>query len=184
MISAALAVLENEGQREELSKFYEKYKNRFLSIALHILHNKERAEDAVQEAFLKIADKPNTFFSLDETKQNQYLYAIVKNASIDILNKNRKIQTDDNTENIILGNDAEFPEKFVLDDISYKELIEFIKGLPKLQQNVLVLNRLLKLSISETAQQLNVSETAVNQRLYLARKAIKQYIEERRTRND
>ena len=184
MISAALAVLEDEGQREELSEFYEKYKNRFLSIALHMLHYKEAAEDAVQEAFLKIANKPDTFFSLINEEQIPYVCAIVKNVSFDMYNKNNRIQTEELTENIIYQNNLEPLEKFVMDDISYKELIEFIKGLPALQQNVLVLTRLLKLSISETAQQLNVSETAVNQRLYLARKAIKQYIEERRNRND
>lgn len=184
MILAALAVLEDEGQREELSEFYEKYKNRFLSIALNILNGKETAEDAVQEAFLKIANTPDTFFLINDEEQITYMCAIVKNVSLDMYNKNNHIQTEELTENIIYQNNPELLEKFVLDDISYKELIEFIKGLPKLQQNVLVLNRLLKLSISETAQQLNVSVVAVNQRLYLARKAIKQFIEERRNRND
>ena len=184
MIAAALAVLENEGRREELSDFYEKYKNRFLSIALHILHNKEGAEDAVQEAFLKIADRPDTFFSLNEIKRIRYLCTAVKNASIDFYNKSRKNQTEELTDEMIFQHDTEPLEKLVLDDISHKELIEFIKSLPKLQQNVLVLTRLSEMSISETAQVLNISEAAVNQRLYLARKAIRQFIEERRAHND
>ena len=184
MISAALAVLENEGQREELSEFYEKYKNRFLSIAFNKLNDKDAAEDAVQEAFLEIANKPDNFFFLNDEDQIFYVCAIVKNVSVDMYNKNNHIQIEELTENIIYQNNPELLEKFVLDDISYKELIEFIKGLPKLQQNVLVLNRLLKLSISETAKQLNVSVAAVNQRLYLARKAIKQFIEARRNHND
>lgn len=59
-----------------------------------------------------------------------------------------------------MGNDPEFLEKLVLDEYAYSKIIEFIKGLPKLQQNVLVLTCLLKLPISETAQQLNISKTA------------------------
>lgn len=66
MISAALAVIENEQQRNELSALYEKNKDRFLNIVLDLLHNKEEAEDAVQETFLRIADKPDNFFSIEE----------------------------------------------------------------------------------------------------------------------
>ena len=184
MISAALAVLENEGQRDELSKFYEKYKKRFLTIALRILDRMEASEDAVQEAFLRIADRPDTFFSLSDMERIPYMYTIVKNVSFDMYNKNNHIQTEELNEKIISGNDPESLEKMVLDEYAYREIIEFIKNLPQLQQDVLVLNRLLKLSIAETAQQLNISKAAVNQRLYLARKAIKQFINERRERND
>ena len=66
MISAALAVLEDEGQREELSEFYEKFKSRFYAIAFEHLHNREEAEDAVQDAFSAITDKPEIFFTKNE----------------------------------------------------------------------------------------------------------------------
>lgn len=62
MISEALAVLETEEQRNELADFYEKNKSRFYTIAFDHLHNQEEAEDAIQEAFLEIANKPDTFF--------------------------------------------------------------------------------------------------------------------------
>lgn len=184
MISGTLAVLNSEAERNEMSVFYEKYKKRLLNIALKILQSEEEAEDAVQEAFLKIADKPDTFFSLDDTKRIWYLCVVVKNASIDRYNKRNKVQLEPLHEDMIYQNDTKLLENTMFNKISHKELIEFISGLPKLQQNVLVMTRLLKLSISETAQQLNVSEKAVNQRLYLARKAIKQFIDERRNRNE
>ena len=63
MISAALAVLETDEQRNELSEFYEKNINCLLNYALNMLHNEEETEDAVQEAFLQIADKPDVFFA-------------------------------------------------------------------------------------------------------------------------
>lgn len=183
MISEALAVLETDEQRNELAVFYEKHKNRFLNLALNYLHNQEAAEDAVQEAFLKISNKPDTFFSLGDNRRIHYLCAVVKNVCVDMLIKRRRIQPDELSDNTVLPNDSESLESLVLDSISHKELIEFIKSLPKLQQNVLVLTRLSKLSISETARVLNISEKAVNQRLYLARKAIRKFVEERRNRN-
>lgn len=183
MISGAMAILKSEAQRNEMSFFYEKNKKRLLSIALNILHYEEEAEDAVQDAFLKIADKPDTFFSLNDTKRILYFCAVVKNASIDRYNKRKKVQTEPLTDDLVYQNDTELLENTLLNNISHKELIEFIRSLPKQQQNVLVMTRLSKLSISETARQLNVSEKVVNQHLYLARKAIKKFIEERRNSN-
>ena len=99
-----------------------------------------------------------------------------------MLNKGKRLGSVELNENMTLNDDP--LESLVLNEISHKELIGFIGSLPPLQQNVLVLTRLLKLSISETAETLRVSERALNQRLYLARKAVKQFVEERRRRND
>lgn len=181
MVSAALAVLEFEGQRSELSAIYDTYRKRFVGIAQKTLRNREDAEDAVQQAFLEIADKPDTFFSLNDKNRLRYLCAVVRNVSVNMLNKRKRLKSVELNENMAYSDDP--LESLMLSDISHGELIGFIESLPLLQQNVLVLTRLLKLSISETAKTLRISEKAVNQRLYLARKAIKQFVEERRRRN-
>lgn len=49
MISAALAVLESEEQRNELSEIYENNISNFYNIAFQQLHNKHDAEDAIQD---------------------------------------------------------------------------------------------------------------------------------------
>lgn len=183
MISAALAVLEFEGQRSELSEIYEKYRKRFLGIALKILHNCENAEDAVQEAFLRIADNPDTFFSLNGTKRIGYICTAVKNVSVVMYNKRKRQRLVELTEDIVPNDDPAPLESLVMSEISCSELIGFIDGLPPLWQSVLVLTRLSKLSIAETAKALKISEAAVNQRLYLARKAMKKFVEERRRGN-
>ena len=46
MISAALAILESEEQRNELTELYRENSKRFLNIALSKLHNVQDAEDA------------------------------------------------------------------------------------------------------------------------------------------
>ena len=51
MIDFILSTMENEEQRNELAEFYSKHKSRLYSITLSKLHNKEEAEDAVQEVF-------------------------------------------------------------------------------------------------------------------------------------
>ena len=59
MISSALSMLETEEQRDILSEFYEENKNRFYGMAYSKLQNRVLAEDAVQEAFVRIMQYPN-----------------------------------------------------------------------------------------------------------------------------
>ncbi len=184
MISDALAVLENIGQQNELSRFYDKNKARLYEIAYKHLHNKEEAEDAVQEAFLRIADKPDKFFSLSGSNRVYYICAVVRNVSVDIFNKKNKIKASGITEDSAFEDDVSPIENSLFDKVSRDEILLFIDNLPPLQRNVLILTCLSELSISETAQTLNISKTVVNQRLYLARKSIKNFIEERRKCNE
>ena len=179
MISAALAVLETDEQRNELSEFYEENKNRLFAIASEHLHNQQDSEDAIQETFLRIADKPDKFFSLSRTEQSFYVSAIVRNVSVDIYKKRAKHQTDAISEDIVYQSEPELLENSLLEKISHDEILDFINNLPPLQRNVLILTCLSGLSVSETAEMLKISKSAANQRLYLARKSIRKFIEER-----
>ena len=51
MISAALAVLKTDEERNALSEIYTKNIKSFYSIAFSKLHNAHDSEDAIQEAF-------------------------------------------------------------------------------------------------------------------------------------
>ena len=73
MISAALAVLESEEQRNELSEIYENNISNFYNIAFQQLHNKHDAEDAIQDAFLAIANNPSIFFGIPNENKMPYL---------------------------------------------------------------------------------------------------------------
>lgn len=183
MIAAALAVLENEGQRKELSEFYKKHESRFLNIALHIVHNKEGAEDAVQEAFLSITDKPDLFFSLNETERIRYLCGVIKNVSVDIYNKAQKLQTEKLSEDIVYQNDDNPVENSLFDNISHDEILDFIGTLPETQRAVLVLAYSSRMKSDEIAAALNIPVTVVYKRLYSARRAVKLFLEERRNNN-
>lgn len=179
MISAALSVLETKEQRNILSIFYNNYKDRLLAIAFSKLHSKSLAEDTVQEAFMQIATKPEKFFSLTDEEKIRYFDIVVKNLSIRMFNKmkNRNYEIFDEHESELFSTIT--LEDNIFDEFSHNEIINFINNLPQLQRSVLILTRLNGLSIDDTAQALNVSKAVVNQRLYIARKSIKEFISER-----
>jgi len=181
MIEAVLSVIENEAQRNQLADFYSHYKSRLFSIAFSKLHNEAEAEDAVQEAFSRIASKPDTFFNIQLIeKQVAYVDVIVRNIAIDMYNSKNKYVTTDLNENEIYDYDNINLDDKLFENISRNELVNFVDNLPPLQRNVLILTCFVNLSIDETAERLKISKKAANWRLYLARKAIKEFIAERR----
>ncbi len=181
MIDVILSTIENEIQRNELATLYEKYKNCLYSIALSNLHNEIDAEDAVQEAFSEIADKPDVFFGVLSEKRPAYLKSMVKKISVNMFNAKKeipKVSIDELNEEIETVSAT--LENALFDKIAHDEVMSFVNKLPPMQRSVLIFHCLYNLSVDETAQRLNISLSTVNKHLMLARKAVRAFIEERR----
>ena len=78
MISAALAVLKTDEERNALSEIYTKNIKSFYSIAFSKLHNSHDSEDAIQEAFLAIARNPDNFFAIPQEKRVSYINVMIR----------------------------------------------------------------------------------------------------------
>ncbi len=177
MIDAILSTIENEEQRNELADFYSKNKERFCRIAYSKLKNHYDAEDAVQEVFSEIADKPERFFDIPPEDRLAYTDIMIRNVSVDMFNAKNKVHIEELDEEIedmtiSLKND-------IFDKISYDEIVLFMKQLPVEQKTVLLLHYYFDLTIYETAQRLHISTSTVNKRLKSARRAIRKFIDER-----
>lgn len=178
MIEAALAALENDNQRNRLSAFYEQYKNRFYGIAYSKLHNSEEAEDAVQETFLRVVDRPTKFFEMPDRERVRFVEGIVRHVSIDKYNKNKKDNTvsiEDIGDDVMSGTIS--PEEKYITDASASELAQFALTLPENQQQVLFMYIHQKLGYSEISKILGISEELARKRVSNARKAIKNFAE-------
>ena len=111
MISAALAVLESEEQRNELSEIYEQNVSNFYNIAFQHLHNKHDAEDTIQEAFLAIAKNPGPFFDVAVNKRISYINVIIRNTAYKMRDKKHKV-----SENEIVLDDTIIDEQISVED--------------------------------------------------------------------
>ena len=176
MIDAVLSTIENDTQRNELEEFYKENLNNFLYLAYSNLHNTSDAEDAVQEAFRRIAEKPEIFFAVPLNDRIRYVFIIVKNVSVETFNKKNKAIFEQISDECFYDEDQPSLEDSILGKISSNELKEFIKALPPLQRDVLTLRCVVGLSTAETANSLNISQSAVKERLRLARKAIHNFV--------
>ncbi len=180
MIDFILSTIENEEQRNELAEFYSKHKSRLYSIALSKLHNKEDAEDAVQEVFSEIADNPKKFFDVPPDYRLAYTDVMLKNIAIDMFKRKNKVHIEELSEGI--EDVGASLENTLFDGIGHSEVIEFVNRLPTMRRNVLMLHCFFDIPIIEIAQRLKIAPATASKHLTLARKAVKDFVDERKNR--
>jgi RNA polymerase sigma-70 factor (ECF subfamily) len=164
------------GSVAAFDKIVRRYDRRMLRIAQSVTHNREEAEDAVQEAFLKAYQK------LDQFRQNAtfstWMIRIVLNEALMKLRKQRTFREESLDGDS--SNDSDALPRDVTDwspnpqelygATEFREIL--IKCLGRLQpalRVVFVLRDVEELSISETCEVLNLSEAAIKSRLFRAR---------------
>ena len=79
-----------QGDVEEYRKIVNKYNGRIMASAINILGNREDAEDACQEAFIKAYCHLDKYDS--KKSFNSWLYGIIYNQCLDKLRKRQPIQ--------------------------------------------------------------------------------------------
>ena len=163
----------NAAAFEELVK---RYDTKLFRIAQHITHNREDAQDAVQEAFLKVFRKLTQF--QENSKFSTWLTRITVNESLMKLRKQRhnkefsidnNFESEDHSLTSELADWARNPEELYrgseLRNILRSELQELQPGL----RVVFVLRDIEGLSTEETAEVLESPPVAVRARLWRAR---------------
>lgn len=176
MISAALAIIENESQCNELSEIYERNIKMFYSIAFSKLHNKQDAEDAIQESFLAIAKNPALLFNIPTNKRVSYINVVIRNTSSKIWNKKHKIYENE-TELDDALNEQISVEDIVINECMCELILKFIETLPETTKAAVYLKTHLGLKNGDIANALGISEGAAKKRIARAINQIKQYME-------
>ena len=170
-----------------IEKCYQRYEQKMYQSAYYILHHAEQAEDAVQEAFLKLMKRPHClssepcqlpellksavyFSDVDSDDCKRYLITVIKHSSIDIYNKKRKEQE------IISYSNEDVMIDWAGGCIETKEEIdlkELIAKLPPKYYAVVDCLVLKNLSVKETARKLNITEATVRKRFERSKKMLK-----------
>lgn len=163
-----------KGDQAAFRSLVEEYRQQAFSMAFRILCDEEEARDVVQDSFIKIWQKIETFDMKE--KFSTWLNKIVANSAIDRLRqiKRHKLVNLDKAINTI--------DHFNLDitqtEIENKETARLItwisEGLPEKQKIIFILRDLQGVDSSEVQQILDLSETSVKSNLYHARRAIRE----------
>ena len=84
MLTMFLAMLETEADRQKFTQLYEAMEKKIYAVALRILGSPEQAEDAAQQAWLRLIQKWELVSALSWEKAGGYAVTAAKNAALDL----------------------------------------------------------------------------------------------------
>ncbi len=174
----ALIKLVTDGDRSAFAELAQRHSTRYYRVAYRMVFDKNDAEDIVQEAFLKLWDKPYRWDSNQQSKFSTWFHRVVVNLCIDRNRKKRPFQLKEGME--IVDNKASAADSL---DTQQKQQIlkQLIIGLPERQQIALNLCYYEGISNKEAADIMGVGLKALQSLLIRGKNTLrektKQYCE-------
>jgi RNA polymerase sigma-70 factor (ECF subfamily) len=153
-------------EREAFTQAVEKYQDRVYRVALHILGNRQDADDAVQEVFLRLYTNQKPLEG--EEHLYHWLLRVTVNHCRDVLKspwRRRRTELEE----------ADVP---VFERPEQGELYRVVLSLPEQYRTVLVLFYYEDLPVREIGELLGLETSAVTTRLYRARAKLKEKLGE------
>lgn len=133
--------------------------------------NEEKAYDAVQEAFVKLWEN---CAKVSPLKAKSYVYTVANNLYLNVLKAEKvRLKYADKTEKVT----NEDPE-FILEQQEFKEKLDrALASLPENQRTVFLLSRIDGKKYAEIAEMEGVSVKAIEKRMHLALKTLREEID-------
>jgi RNA polymerase sigma-70 factor (ECF subfamily) len=160
---------EARAQEEALEALVDQYATTLYRVAFSVLRNQSDAEDAVQEAFLRVLRHRET---LGEIRDHRvWLIRIVWNI---VLDRKRRAKTRPETDDItevarVLPANGLTAEQRAAAAQHHAHVLACVEKLPAREREVMMLSAFEELSSVEIATVLDVTESSVRSRLFRAR---------------
>ena len=180
MTDKMLMINLRKGDIDAFHRIFSKYRNKVYFFSLSYLKSKDKAEDIVQDVFIKIWESRDY---LDERYSfNSFLFTVTKNI---ILNHIRKTNQEIGYRNNCIESSAILEQQVnsTLDSVICKDLKSYFNGeienLPPGMRKIYKLSRIQLLSNEEIACSQNLSLRTVENQIYRAvAKLKKKFLEE------
>jgi RNA polymerase sigma-70 factor (ECF subfamily) len=168
-------------QEEALAALVDQYATTLYRVAFSVLHNQSDAEDAVQEAFLRVLRHRET---LGEIRDHRvWLIRIVWNI---VLDRKRRAKTRPETDDVselarILPATGLSAEDRAAAVQHHSHVLACVEQLPAREREVMMLSAFDELSSVEIAAVLDVTESSVRSRLFRARNLLAELLNHKRS---
>lgn len=170
MLGVCMALIDDESEKQSFNDIYNKFYTTAYGVAMKILNNHAFAEDAVSEAFLRVAKSFHRIHDMDIHKICCFLVITVRNVSLNIYKKefknSKSVEYDDET--YYKYNDVTFEEE------QYGKLVSCLKMLPRSQRELLYLKYVFEMKSYEIGVVYGISGAAVSKRLKQALKNLEE----------
>ena len=162
--------------RDDFRKVYDANYTLLMQVVMHIVYNREIAEDLVQEAFERFYVKNISFPTMDEAKY--WLLRVSKNLALNHIRRNkREIQLVEKVKKLP-GETVNFfdSSKAVIEEEERRNVREAVNSLPENLRSVIQLKEYSGLDYKAIGKVLGISETNVKVRVHRARKKLEEIL--------
>ena len=171
-----LLVIENEVERSKLEEIYIVYKKIAYWTAYNILKDSYEAEDIVQDAIIRMSSLINRIDKVKCNKTRGLVVIIVRNLSINIYNKRKRMEYTDYEDIEAISEDLSLDEEMIRLDKT-KWILNKLTKINPTYADVLSLKYYYDYSDSEISMLVGITEGNVRVKLHRAKIAIKKIIE-------
>ena len=155
MLAIYLAMLETEADQRRFTRLYEVYEKTVYAVALRVLGDPTRAEDAAQQTWFQLLRRWERVSALPWDETEGYVVTAAKNCALDILRTERRT--------------VAFPEDW--------DPPARIRALPEGYRRILELKLVEEQTNKEIARRLGINESTVASRVMRGRNMLKAQLE-------
>jgi len=168
MLAFYLAMLETEEDQRRFMRLYNAYERKIYLVALRILGDQAKAEDAAQQTWFQLLQSWERVSALPWEETEGYAVTAAKNAALDILRTERRTTA--------FPEDWDPPDRAERQD-EYDYLVSLIHALPENYRRILELKCVEEQSNREIARRLNINESTVASRVMRGRAMLRERLE-------
>ena len=163
--------MDNVCEEEVFSDLFKANPKTVFNYIYYKFGNEEKAYDVVQEAFVKLWEN---CAKVSPEKAKSYVYTIANNLYLNVIKAEKvRLKYADRSNNT----SYESPE-FLMEEKEYKEKLDrVLNSLPENQRTTFLLNRIDGKKYAEIAEMEGVGVKAIEKRMHLALKALRDQIE-------
>jgi RNA polymerase sigma-70 factor (ECF subfamily) len=163
--------MENVCDEQTYSQLFRSHSKTVFNYIYYKFGNEEKARDAVQEAFVKLWEN---CAKVSPEKARSFVYTVANNLYLNVL-KAEKVRLKHRKEGTTTT--RQDPE-FLMEEKQFKEKLETaLATLPENQRTTFLLNRIDGKKYSEIAEIEGVSVKAIEKRMHLALKTLREQID-------
>ena len=188
MILAMIMTLENEEERSFVEEIYYTYERQMLNLCMAVLKNKEDAQEAVSDTFVRIMNNVTPF--VESESLEGLVMVTTKHVAFDFYKKKKKknehessstyFDEDDQSTLLDLPDDSANVERALLDQDFMNEVKKLLKDMPADVGTIVVYKYLYRYRNCEIAEMLGIDRAQVNLKLFRARKKLQLLLADRR----
>ena len=168
MLAMYLAMLETEEDQRRFMRLYNTYEKKIYAMALRVLGDPVRAEDAAQQTWFQLLKSWGRVSAMPWEETEGYAVTAAKNCALDMLRAERRTTA--------FPEDWDPPAREEHQE-RYDYLVSLIRALPENYRRILELKCVEEQSNREIARRLQINESTVASRVMRGRAMLREQLE-------